>query len=496
MRRTGGSIERARASLGWAPTVGLREGLGSAAGLVHDQEMREIHILYVIDSVMMPGGAEQSLALLAPEYRRLGVRLDVATLYERPGHQEALHAAGARLFSAGGRGGVPAHVARCRSLIRHVRPDLVHTTLYEADIAGRLAAWLTRTPVVSSLVNVAYGPEHFADPSAGTWRLRAAGAFDTLTASRAVRMHAVSERVAELMAPRLHYPRGRIDVVVRGRSPEVLGVRTEARRAAARASLGLEASDRALLAVAREEHQKGLDVLLGALPTVLRAEPRARLLIADAARGAVRGTPSNSATPRSRAAGDLPRHARRRTRLLCAADVFTLPSRRRDCREPSSRPWRSPLQSWRATSPRCARSSGPSRPFLCRPIPRSAWLRVCSRFLKARRKWVPALRRLASGSLTCSPSLRQHGRCGPSMTGRLPEARRRNRTILPMAKRLRALVFDLLTRTRWGRHLLPSYIYMYSPAQLAFLVHALDETEMVEGALLEVGCFRARRRSI
>lgn len=35
----------------------------------------------------------------------------------------------------------------------------MHTTLFEADLIGRLAAGLARVPVVSSLVNVAYGPE-------------------------------------------------------------------------------------------------------------------------------------------------------------------------------------------------------------------------------------------------------------------------------------------------------------------------------------------------
>jgi glycosyltransferase involved in cell wall biosynthesis len=287
-----------------------------------------LHVLYVIDSVMTPGGAEQSLALLAPEYRRLGIRLDVATIHKRPGHQEALLAAGAQLFSVGGRGGGAAHVARCRALIRDLRPDVVHTTLYEADVVGRLAAWTARTPVVSSLVNVAYGPEHFADPSAGTWRLRAAQAIDAVTASRAVRMHAVSERVAELMAPRLHYPRDRIDVVVRGRSPEALGVRTDARRGAARAGLGLQSGERVVLSVAREEHQKGLDVLLEALPAVVQAEPHARLFIA--ARRGAQSDELRQIVDRLDLArfvtflgtrADIPE-------LLCAADVFVLPSRR------------------------------------------------------------------------------------------------------------------------------------------------------------------------
>jgi glycosyltransferase involved in cell wall biosynthesis len=281
-----------------------------------------------MDSVMTPGGAEQSLALLAPEYRRLGIHLDIATIYERPGHQSALRSAGARLFSIGGRGGMTAHVARCRSLVRELRPDLVHTTLFEADIVGRTAAWSARAPVVSSLVNVAYGPEHFADPSTRTWTLRSAQVLDALTASRTVRMHAVSERVAELMSPRLHYPRDRMDVVVRGRNPETLGARSEERRASARALLEVEPAQPVLLVVAREEHQKGLDVLLEAVPAIRRTEPRVHLFVA-ARRGAQSAVLREivdrlDLAPAVTFLGtrdDVPE-------LLCAADVFVLPSRR------------------------------------------------------------------------------------------------------------------------------------------------------------------------
>ena len=45
-----------------------------------------------------------------------------------------------------------------RRLVGEVEPDLVHTTLYEADIAGRVGARLAGVPVVSSLVNSMYGP--------------------------------------------------------------------------------------------------------------------------------------------------------------------------------------------------------------------------------------------------------------------------------------------------------------------------------------------------
>lgn len=277
---------------------------------------------------MTPGGAEQSLALLAPEYRRLGVQVDVATLFERPGHQRELRAAGALLHPVGGAGGSAGQVIRTVRLVRRLKPDLVHTTLYQADIVGRVAAYTARVPVVSSLVNLAYGHEHFADPSARAMRLRAAQAIDIVTASRTVRLHAVSERVADVMAQRLRYPRDRIDVVVRGRNPDELGVRSEERRVVARNALGVSPTDNVVLAVAREEYQKGLDVLLKALPELRRMVPSARVFVAarrgaqsDSLRGLVDRFDLGTAVTFLGTRSDVPE-------LLCAADVFVLPSRR------------------------------------------------------------------------------------------------------------------------------------------------------------------------
>src|SRR5256885_15159329 len=114
-----------------------------------------MRVLYVIDS-LGPGGAEASLVALARLYPARGVELEVAYLQDRPGLQEALAATGARLTPLAGPGGRHGWVRRAAALARDRRPDLVHTTLFEADIAGRLAGASARVPIVSSIVNVGY----------------------------------------------------------------------------------------------------------------------------------------------------------------------------------------------------------------------------------------------------------------------------------------------------------------------------------------------------
>jgi glycosyltransferase involved in cell wall biosynthesis len=291
-------------------------------------EHESLHVLYLIDSIAVAGGAEESLAMLAPVYRDLGITLDVAFLHDREGLQKELRSAGAELFPLAGPGGRAGWLKRTRSLIRHRRPDLVHTTLFEADLVGRVAARLAGTPVVSSLVNLSYGSEHHASPQVASWKLRGVQFLDAATAHLTTRLHAVSTAVADTMARHLRFPRERIDVVPRGRSPGRLGSRSTARRAMARSALGVSHDDVLLLAVARQEHEKGLDLLLRAMPLVREGLGEARLVVAgreggqtEALRGLVHRHDLGKVVTFLGTRRDIPE-------LLCAADVFVLASRR------------------------------------------------------------------------------------------------------------------------------------------------------------------------
>jgi glycosyltransferase involved in cell wall biosynthesis len=284
-----------------------------------------MHVLYLIDS-LAPGGAERSLAAMAPYLVAGGLRLEVATFHERPGVQAELAAAGVRLHGLGGPGGRVSWVRQAARLLRDRRPELVHTTLFEADVVGRVAASRCHVPVVSSLVNVAYGAEQQAG-EVGRLKLRAAQLVDGITARRVVRFHAISAHVADLMGRRLHLRRDRIEVIPRGRDAGRLGVRDPTRRDKARALLGIGQSTPLVVAAARHEHQKGLDVLLAAFSGVLEGAPAARLAIAGRTgnqssllRSVVSSLRLDGVVQLLGAREDVPE-------LLCAADVFVVPSR-------------------------------------------------------------------------------------------------------------------------------------------------------------------------
>jgi glycosyltransferase involved in cell wall biosynthesis len=126
------------------------------------------------------------------------------------------------------------------------------------------------------------------------------------------------------MGPRLGIPRDRIDVIPRGRDLKRLGFATEARRLRVRGQLRLGAGP-VVLCAARQEYQKGLDVLLEA---VSRLEAQDWTLLLAGRPGNETATllerlTSPDLADRVRLLGmrsDIPD-------LLSACDVFVLPSR-------------------------------------------------------------------------------------------------------------------------------------------------------------------------
>jgi glycosyltransferase involved in cell wall biosynthesis len=283
-------------------------------------------ILYLIDS-LAPGGAERSLVEMAPYLIAGGIDLSVAVLHDRAGLAGQLEEHNVPVAVVGRRGRV-SWLIGVASLLRQRRPDLVHTTLFDSDIVGRTAAALRRIPVVSTLANTTYGPEHFAEGGVSKLKLGGAQIADAVSARLVCRFHAVSQSVADTCAARLRLPRARIEVIPRGRDVARMGRASADRRHEVRGRLGIPLNAVLVLAVARQERQKGLDVLVKAFPIVTRRFPDAMLVVAGregrATADLQRIRTEIAVEPYVHFLGERADVAD----LLCAADAFVLPSRR------------------------------------------------------------------------------------------------------------------------------------------------------------------------
>jgi len=242
-----------------------------------------VKILHVIQG-LGTGGSERSLAELLPCLRDAGFTSIVVTLGPRPdGIERDVIAQGfdVRVLKKSRR----LDAARAvRRVIQEERPDLVHTSIIEADLVGRFAAAGTGVPVVTSLVNTSYVESRLTDARVARWRLALARAVDAWSARALTdRFHAVSEAVRDASLDALGIDADRVRVVERGRAGARLGVPSAARTRAARRALGIDDDRAVLVQVGRQEHQKDQATLLRALRRVVDERPDTLLLVAGRA---------------------------------------------------------------------------------------------------------------------------------------------------------------------------------------------------------------------
>lgn len=274
-----------------------------------------------------PGGAERSLAEMLAPLTGAGIQPVVVCFDRREeGSQAAVTAEGFDVrFLAARR--PAARVGELRRLVGELRPDIVHTAIFDADVIGRLASVGTGAAVVTSLVNTSYGAERLGDPNVSAAKLEVCRRLDGWTARHLTRhFHAITSTVKEAAVSSLGIPAERVTVVERGRDPERLGRPGPDRRRLARSRLGLADDDEVVVTVGRQEYQKGHVTLLRALALLAPDRPRLVLLLA--------GRRGHASDEIDRLAGAHPLGERVRLlghredvpELLAAADVFAFPS--------------------------------------------------------------------------------------------------------------------------------------------------------------------------
>ena len=266
-------------------------------------------ILYLITELDI-GGAEKNLFRLAVGLKDRGWDVSVAALSGRGEVGKWLDAAGVPVHYVEMRSKLePRWFARLVRLLRRERPDILHTFLFHANAAGRLANLFARVPAVVSSVRVAE-------------RRRKSHLYvDFLTQALVDAEICVSEGVREFTARRARISESKLVVIPNPVEPlETTRTRDETRR-----ELGASTTDKVVLSVGRLDVQKGYEYLISAATGILRR--RSDVIFAVAGEGPARGALEEAV----RAAGIAERFRLLGWRadvadLYSAADVFVLPS--------------------------------------------------------------------------------------------------------------------------------------------------------------------------
>lgn len=283
-------------------------------------------LLYLING-LGAGGAERSLAELLPYFHDAGIETTIACLRARSiGVESDVRLTGCDLLFLPS-GGRVAWIRAFRRLIRKTRPDLVHTTLFDSHLVGRLAAAGTGVPVLSSLVGTPYVSQRQADRNLNRFGFFLVQAVDGWTSRHlTTHFHAITRAVSDSYVGALRIAPQRITVVERGRDPVRLGTPGDDRRRRVRDALGIAPDGKVIITVGRQEYPKGQSFLLRAMASLGATHPEAVLLIAGR-EGTM--TPQLRALHHELGLGERVRFLGHRSDvpdLLAASDVFVFPS--------------------------------------------------------------------------------------------------------------------------------------------------------------------------
>jgi glycosyltransferase involved in cell wall biosynthesis len=231
-----------------------------------------VHVVHVIPT-LSAGGAERVLFTNLKHLDTRRFRSTVVTLFSHGTHwAEPIRHLGVPVASLECRGprDLTTAVVRLHRFLRMASPELLHTHLWMAGIAGRIAGRLAGVPVISSVHNMVHVPETWNDGSeVSTWKHRVMRALDRWTARLGCeRMIAVSECVRQSTHRFLDFPLERTELLYNPVDVNELEGSSVRARAEFLCEAGLPSDSVVLLNVATVTAAKGLLYAVRALPAI------------------------------------------------------------------------------------------------------------------------------------------------------------------------------------------------------------------------------------
>jgi len=253
-----------------------------SAARANNQPDRQLKILHLIEG-LGSGGAERLLYTNLKHFDRERLENEVVTVFSANDYWKQpildLNVPVSTLDCKSLRD-ILTGVSRLRKEIARFRPDLIHTHLWAANVVGRIAGFLTRTPVLSSIHNPEYEPEVFTDAAQlNSKKLFVARNLDRWSAGLGCRkMLAVSRYVKESASRHLNFPLEKIEVLYNPVDVSDLCSGSSKTRAMLLNELNLPPASNILLNVARVAPQKGLLYAIQALAEIRRKFPETHLI--------------------------------------------------------------------------------------------------------------------------------------------------------------------------------------------------------------------------
>lgn len=237
-------------------------------------------ILYILDT-FETGGAEKSLLDIAMHNREV-VSVFV-TLYQGNQLAETAQKAGIKVIALNRNEKYAFNkIAQLLlPIVREEQPDIIHATLFRADIVARKLKKYFSIPLVSSLVNNSYVADRYQKLSfIGKLKLYYIQQLDAKTAKKVDFFVSNSQTIKDSNAKALRLNLDKIKVVYRGRELSKFTSITSQQIEETKNTLGIPSTTFVLLNVSRLLDRKGQLDLLKAINEVRKTNLSLKLLIA------------------------------------------------------------------------------------------------------------------------------------------------------------------------------------------------------------------------
>jgi len=237
-------------------------------------------VLFIIDT-LQGSGAERSLVQIAKYFT--SYKAVFVHIYKGDMLKSELEEAGINVYSLNieAKYGFKEAVNQLVPIYKNEDPNLVHSTLYRADmVARRMKKKFPEIPLIGSFVNNSYTPLRYKNQSfLMKFKLWLAYQMDKKSVKNVDFFISNSETIKKSEGGALNVPMSKIEVIYRGRDFSQYGNHSEEKLNAIKNTLELGGKN-VLINVSRLIQRKAQLDIINALPNVLKDFPNTVLLIA------------------------------------------------------------------------------------------------------------------------------------------------------------------------------------------------------------------------
>jgi glycosyltransferase involved in cell wall biosynthesis len=228
--------------------------------------VQTIKVMHIISSLKR-GGAETLLCDLVAQLSAKNMQQVVVFIHSGP-MLEPLRALGIPIYHLQGVVCLfdPAFFVRLYRIIKREKPDLIHSSLWAANVAARIMGKITGVPVICAL--------HNNNDQNGTVR----NIIDALSLWLADEIISVSDGIVRTMHTYRFLPAGRVKIIKNGIDPAIIRARAQ-EFSMTREQLGLSKNDFVIGSVGRFVPLKNYPFLLTVFARISRDFPAARLML-------------------------------------------------------------------------------------------------------------------------------------------------------------------------------------------------------------------------